>query len=236
MSYILQALKKSEQERELAAQHVLVSEFSNTQNQLNKTGFAAGDALASSSDDPKRERMIPLSVYVWLGGFVITLLAISGYVQMQLGASSNSEPAAINNVEVTQAMKADLPIKEALVLKEAPSVSDIRVQEVQVQEMQVQEQEPLEQEAQQKPQIIRPTISAEQASDKLQSMIPNIEVSSHIYSTLPERRSIVVNGQRLVETDFINPQVQIKEITHQGMVIDVDGSPLKIDRSRGWSR
>ena len=230
MSYILQALKKSEQERELAAQHVLVSEFSNTQNQLNKTGFAAGDALASSSDDPKRERMIPLSVYVWLGGFVITLLAISGYVQMQLGASSNSEPAAINNVEVTQAMKADLPIKEA------PSVSDIRVQEVQVQEMQVQEQEPLEQEAQQKPQIIRPTISAEQASDKLQSMIPDIEVSSHIYSSLPERRSIVVNGQRLVETDFINPQVQIKEITHQGMVIDVDGSPLKIDRSRGWSR
>ncbi len=234
MSYILQALKKSEQERELATQQVSVS--SNTESQVNKTGFATDDALASLSDDPKHERMIPVSVTVWFAGFVITLLAISGYVQMQLGASNNSEPAAIHNVEVTQAVKADLPIKEALVLKEAPSVSDIRVQEVQVQEMQVQEQEPLEQEAQQKPQIIRPTISAEQASDKLQSMIPNIEVSSHIYSSLPERRSIVVNGQRLVETDFINPLVQIKEITHQGMVIDVDGSPLKIDRSRGWSR
>jgi len=234
MSYILQALKKSEQERELATQQVSAS--SKTENQVNKMGLAADDALVSSSDDPKHERMIPVSVTVWFAGFVITLLAISGYVQIQLGASNNSELAAIHNVEVTQAVKADLPIKEALVLKEAPSVSDIRVQEVQVQEMQVQEQEPLGQEAQQKPQIIRPTISAEQASDKLQSMIPNIEVSSHIYSSLPERRSIVVNGQRLVETDFINPLVQIKEITHQGMVIDVDGSPLKIDRSRGWSR
>lgn len=229
MSYILQALKKSEQERELAAQQTLLSESSNTQNQFNKTGLAADDALASLSDDPKPERMIPLSVSVWLGGFIIILLAISGYVQMQLGASSSSEPAAISNIEVTQAVKADLPIKEALVLKEAPPMAEVQVQETQVQEHLVQE-------VQQKPQIIRPTISAEQASDKLQSMIPNIVVSSHIYSTLPERRSIVVNGQRLVETDFINPQVQIKEITHQGMVIDVDGSPLKIDRSRGWSR
>jgi hypothetical protein len=46
----------------------------------------------------------------------------------------------------------------------------------------------------------------------------------------------VVNGERLVETDFISSRVQVKEITHQGMIINVDGLPLVIDRSRGWSR
>ena len=250
MSYILQALKKSEQERELAAQETLISASSNTQNQDNKTDSAAIDIMAFSSDDAKHERMIPLSVYVWLGGFVITLLAISVYVQMQLGSSSNSEPTVINNIEAIQAVKAaqevklilpvkavqavkiDLPIKEAS-MKEALQVP---VENTPAMSPKILIQEKPVQVLQQKPQVIRPTIPAEQASDKLQSMIPNIEVSSHIYSSLPGRRSIVVNGQRLVEADFITPQVQVKEITHQGMVIDVDGSPLKIDRSRGWSR
>ena len=255
MSYILQALKKSEQERELAAQETLISASSNTQNQDNKTDSAAIDIMAFSSDDAKHERMIPLSVYVWLGGFVITLLAISVYVQMQLGSSSNSEPTVINNIEAIQAVKAAQEVKLILPVKAVQAVKiDLPIKEASMKEVSIKEalQVPVEntpamspkiliqekpvQVLQQKPQVIRPTIPAEQASDKLQSMIPNIEVSSHIYSSLPGRRSIVVNGQRLVEADFITPQVQVKEITHQGMVIDVDGSPLKIDRSRGWSR
>lgn len=244
MSYILQALKKSEQERELAAQEASASVSSKTENQADEAGSAAADALASSSDDAKQGPMIPFSIYVWLGGFVITLLAISVYVQMQLGASSNnSEPVAINHVEVTPHEVIALPVKEAQAqeaqAQEALGVQKTRpvtVENTPVTSPKILIQEKPVQVPQQKPQIIRPTISAEQASDELQSMIPNIEVSSHIYSSLPGRRSIVVNGQRLVETDFISPQVQIKEITHQGMVIDVDGSPLKIDRSRGWSR
>lgn len=250
MSYILQALKKSEQERELAAQETLISASSNTQNQDNKTDSASMDIMTFSSEDAKHERMIPLSVYVWLGAFVITLLAISVYVQMQLGSSSNGEPTVINNIEAiqavkeaqevklilpvkaVQAVKIDLPIKEASI-KEALQVP---VENTAAMSPKILIQEKPVQVLQQKPQVIRPTIPAEQASDKLQSMIPSIEVSSHIYSSLPGRRSIVVNGQRLVEADFITPQVQVKEITHQGMVIDVDGSPLKIDRSRGWSR
>jgi hypothetical protein len=239
MSYILQALKKSEQERELAAQETSISASSKTENQANEAGLAAADVLASSSNDSKHERMIPLSVYMWLGGFVIILLAISGYVQMQLGASSNKvEPVAMNHVEVTPREVIALPVKEALT-QEALGVQKTRpvaVENLPATSQKILIQEKPVQVPQQKPQIIRPTISAEQASDELQSMIPNIEVSSHIYSSLPGRRSIVVNGQRLIEADFINPQVQIKEITHQGMVIDVDGSPLKIDRSRGWSR
>jgi hypothetical protein len=30
--------------------------------------------------------------------------------------------------------------------------------------------------------------------------------------------------------------VQVKEITQQGMIIDVDGWSLMVSRSRGWSR
>ena len=88
----------------------------------------------------------------------------------------------------------------------------------------------------QSPQLITPKIAVELAAKDTQSLIPNIDISSHIYSSLPARRSIVVNGERLAEADFITPNVQVKEITHQGMIIEVDGLSLVIDRSRGWSR
>jgi hypothetical protein len=86
------------------------------------------------------------------------------------------------------------------------------------------------------PQVIRPTIAVEQASKSIQSLIPTLGISSHIYSSLVARRSIVVNGERLVEGDFISPQVQVKEITHQGMIIAVNDRSLIVSRSRGWSR
>jgi len=85
-------------------------------------------------------------------------------------------------------------------------------------------------------QTVRPKLAVERASKNIQSLIPTLEISSHIYSSLAVRRSIVVNGERLVEGDFISPEIQVKEITQQGMIIDVNDWPLVVSRSRGWSR
>lgn len=234
MSYILQALKKSEQERELASQELLVSSFNNPQSQGSDTDSVMTDSMVELPHETQDERMIPLSVYAWLGAFVITLLVISAYVQMEFGSSSDSKPLA-TDASVTQSMDVTavaVQINEISAEKSKALIGSVinTAPEILIQEESPQKPQII------KPQIIKPAIQAEQASENLQSMIPNIEVSSHIYSSLPGRRSIVVNGQRLVETDFISPLVQVKEITHQGMVIDVDGSPLTIDRSRGWSR
>jgi hypothetical protein len=79
-------------------------------------------------------------------------------------------------------------------------------------------------------------LSIEQAEESLLDRIPNISITSHIYSSQAKRRSIVVNDERLVEGDFVAAKVQVKEITHQGMILNVNGSLLAVSRSRGWNR
>lgn len=79
-------------------------------------------------------------------------------------------------------------------------------------------------------------ISIEQGSEQALAKIPNISITSHIYSSQANRRSIVVNDERLIEGDFVSPQVQIYEITHQGMILKVNESLLAVNRSRGWKR
>ena len=73
------------------------------------------------------------------------------------------------------------------------------------------------------------------AADPVASQgIPVIEISSHIYSSLPEKRSIVVNNQRLQEGDGIAPGITIERITPKGMVIRYQNNLLSVDRGRGW--
>lgn len=79
-------------------------------------------------------------------------------------------------------------------------------------------------------------ISIEQGGEQALAKIPNISITSHIYSSQANRRSIVVNDERLIEGDFVSPQVQIYEITHQGMILKVNDSLLAVSRSRGWKR
>jgi general secretion pathway protein B len=215
MSYILQALKKSEQERELAAQESLVI--------VTKTTSAAVQADELLTDDGG-DKKIPLSTYGWLGAFFMVLLLISGYVQQQAGALQSGKGSMAGEVILEPVLSQ--PVAREIVAQEmvvkAVVVAKSVVEKVVVQQTPVK--------------LVRPQVAVEQATKDVQALIPDINISSHIYSSLATRRSIVVNGERLVEADFITPHVQVKEITHQGMIIDVNGWPLVVDRSRGWSR
>ena len=77
-------------------------------------------------------------------------------------------------------------------------------------------------------------IVIEQAPKELLDELPIMEISSHIYSTQANRRSIIVNNQRLVEGDFVSPGVQVQQITNQGMIVQAQGQLLIVNRSRGW--
>ncbi|CCK76252.1 hypothetical protein OLEAN_C20760 [Oleispira antarctica RB-8] len=228
MSYILQALKKSEQERELAAHELHSMTIKDSDSTL-----PSGEQTSESHNDARDGRMIPLSVYGWAGGLLIVLVLISGYVQQI--AFQQTDTQEVNAQKADKLPLEKIGIKSAVILEsvlpqlEVPSV----VIEEQVVAKPVANKKVVQQES---AQLIKPSVPVEQATKEVQSLVPNINISSHIYSSMPTRRSIVVNGERLVETDFITPNVQVKEITSQGMIIDVDGSPLVVDRSRGWSR
>ena len=214
MSYILQALKKSEQERELAAQA-----------SLSVTKQASYAALETD------EELVPVSITAWLIALFVVLMLIAGYVYQQAGFEQSEVQHAATLVEheilgvaqsvATQELVVEKRAAGYVIEPSAPAQKEVM---------------PIAVIASESPPIVVPKMPAGQAPKEVQSLIPNIDISSHIYSSMPTRRSIVVNGERLVETDFITPHVQVKEITHQGMIIDVDGLLLVIDRSRGWSR
>jgi general secretion pathway protein B len=250
MSYILQALKKSEQERELAAQDCdVINESSTTSPSFNRQ---LEGSIAGSSMNSQNEKSI-LEAY-GLGVLCIFILLIVGYLYPKV-ISPQAEPLIVEQGEVSEVVAPSITVEEIEVNKvnvqeaavQVAPVKEAIVQEAIVQEAIVQktivEEAPVQQEiipkvivSEQSAQLITPKIAVELAAKDTQSRIPNINISSHIYSSLPTRRSIVVNGERLAETDFITPNVQVKEITHQGMIIEVDGLSLVIDRSRGWSR
>ncbi|MGK0249618.1 MAG: general secretion pathway protein B [Oleispira sp.] len=237
MSYILQALKKSEQERELAAQDSdVINENSTTPDLLNR------------QFNSQSEKSMPLLVYGWLGVLCILIVLIAGYLYPK-ATPQQAEPLAVKYVGINEfvvpVVAADkIEVKKVTVQK--ATVQKVADQKEAMQEtivLEAMKEAAVQQETLSElfisdppPQLIGPKIAVELAAKDTQSLIPNINISSHIYSSLPARRSIVVNGERLAETDFITPNVQVKEITHQGMIIEVDGLSLVIDRSRGWSR
>lgn len=64
--------------------------------------------------------------------------------------------------------------------------------------------------------------------------IPALIINSHIYSSLPEKRSVTINNKTQREGDYLTSDVFIREITAQGLIIEVDGWPLNISRQQGW--
>lgn len=64
--------------------------------------------------------------------------------------------------------------------------------------------------------------------------LPDIIISSHIYSADPVHRSIQMNGRGWSEGDRISSSVILQEITPEGILVDVDGYPFHINRNNGW--
>jgi len=195
MSYILQALKKSEQERQQAIQVESSSP--------NEQALVEGIAQKKEVEKPNASWVLN-AVY----GFLLVILA---FILLKLFSGGEAQEKQLvsevsSSTSVTKERKAEVQSEGEPELSRQPAS--------------------LPQEA----------LAIEQAPSELLADLPVMAISSHIYSTQPERRSIVVNGERLIEGSFIAASVQVKEITHQGMVVDVNGWSLVVSRSRGWGQ
>jgi general secretion pathway protein B len=211
MSYILEALKKSERERETSNLETAAPAI--------ESPFHAGVTSA------------PRGRYWWVIGFIASFVCIA-FILIKFGRIEVSEEAQVQSANVN----GELIQQKQSVKQIERSITAVDIPEEAVVKDIVKEVAETHDVSTVQPQIMQPAIAAEQAPENIQSLLPIIEVSSHIYSSLAERRSIVVNGERLVEADFITPEVQVKEITHQGMIVKVEGWSLVVSRSRGWSR
>jgi len=64
--------------------------------------------------------------------------------------------------------------------------------------------------------------------------IPQLMINSHIYSPVADKRSVIMNNQQWHEGDVIADGVYLKEITADGIMLDVEGWPVHVGRSKGW--
>ncbi|MFC4728389.1 general secretion pathway protein GspB [Coralloluteibacterium thermophilus] len=60
--------------------------------------------------------------------------------------------------------------------------------------------------------------------------LPPLQVSMHVYNSDPSRRFIVVDGRRAAEGDRLSPAVRVLEIRRDGSLLDIEGRPALLPR------
>lgn len=64
--------------------------------------------------------------------------------------------------------------------------------------------------------------------------VPDLIITGHIYSSVADKRSVSMNGHDWQEGDFIAPGLTLSEITPSGIVVEIEGWSLPVKRNRGW--
>ncbi|MFT6154709.1 MAG: hypothetical protein ACJAYK_002686 [Crocinitomicaceae bacterium] len=64
--------------------------------------------------------------------------------------------------------------------------------------------------------------------------IPSLSLESHLYSTVAQYSSVVINGQNHSEGDLLSAGVVLKSINANGIVISVDGTLVELPKGITW--
>ncbi len=70
--------------------------------------------------------------------------------------------------------------------------------------------------------------------ESLSRQIPTITVSAHIYSSNPLQRSIVINNNFLEEGDHVLDDLILQEITMDGAIFEFNGTRFRYGIVSGW--
>lgn len=232
MSYILDALKKSEQERSgLAAEH-----------QANTSWLVASETKKAASLIPGLVMGIIISA---------TLVFVGWYL---LPEREEPRPVSTKNNEVT-ALKAEIGNRKNVSQPEARPEAQIGISALEKNG----KPESVNGTAQEKKSLSsspdgaseqnsagannervdrsEPTVRrAERVLPPLNVLrtVPDLIITGHIYSSVATKRSVSMNGRDWNEGDYITDTIRLKEITENGIVVDVDGWDLPVRRNRGW--
>tara|TARA_B110001454_G_scaffold1956_1_gene1792 strand:+ start:7116 stop:7796 length:681 start_codon:yes stop_codon:yes gene_type:complete len=226
MSYILAALKKSELERK--------------QLETDSDDKAAAQVSArskpyelSASSETRVVNMTSVSLFV----MAILIVLLSYWLLDYKELFSSASGSAISGSAIKDSSIHD-SLKDKSVIIAEPSTHEVLKRDEVIESAAIEHVviEPTAVRAAVIEESTVEVIDIEQADQAQLIKIPSLIITSHIYSSQANRRSIVINNERLVEGDYVANQVQIKEITHQGMILNVDGLLFAVSRSRGWNR
>lgn len=76
----------------------------------------------------------------------------------------------------------------------------------------------------------------EELSPAERAGIPDMTFSSHMYSSMPRFRSIIINGKRLKEGEYFTPTLQVREITEKGVIMSNGSTLFSVDVLGRWAQ
>lgn len=71
-------------------------------------------------------------------------------------------------------------------------------------------------------------------SDSMKSKLQPITVSAHVYSTNPLQRSVVINDKFMEEGEYISNKLMLHEITQDGAIFDYEGDLINYSIVSKW--
>lgn len=70
--------------------------------------------------------------------------------------------------------------------------------------------------------------------DAFQQQVPTLRFSTHIYTPKARLRIVEINGQRYAENAMIAPGLRLLHITPKGVVLQLKGQSFQLDANRNW--
>ena len=206
MSLILDALKKSEQERQREKAPGL-----------------------QSIHQPVARRPSKTHRWLWLLGAAILVINIAALVfwrlqqpvvvDTELPTSSVAPPSNIAKPHPAPPPQ----VENAPAMSEGPSAEFAQISPTTNQPAQV----PTNSSAQ-------PIHEVGELPDEVRNNLPAMTFSFHVYSTNPQQRTIIINNRRMREGEEISAGVQLQEITEDGVILGYQQYRVHISVLSGW--
>lgn len=222
MSYILEALKKSDQERQQGSTPSLYSSHGPIPHRIKNESFFS-----------RR----------WVVGLIIAAGLTLGLTGSTLIFFHYSQPLAEKTSDTKKSVPSPLAKSEARQLKQPAQPADRlnRTSTSPVPEIIIKEKDrviktvPVEDRTSEPPAVINQQDAAtslpllQELSAALQAEIPNLKFAGHTYALEPYQRLIIINGKILREGDMISPGLRLMEITWKGVTLDFKGTRFRVD-------
>lgn len=213
MSYILDALKKSEQER-------------------GRGSAPSVQTLHTIGPDSTTSRthywphVLLFAVFVNLGALLYFIITDTRVDQPSASpmALVPTEPTAVDTESLVLA-----PVDEDVIYKQVtmPAVAQtaVRPRPQIIQTTAPAAYTPAE----------APLLQRDELPESIQQHIPIMEFSAHVYSSNPMHRSIVINGRYMEEGDQFASDLTLSEITPKGAIFDFQGKLFHQNVVSAWN-
>ncbi|MDH5613195.1 MAG: general secretion pathway protein GspB [Gammaproteobacteria bacterium] len=215
MSYILDALKKSEQDR--------------------GNGSIPNIQTIHSSALNYHQDKRPLWPWILIIALIINVFILIYFLKpitntetittdFNSKTRNNIEERKKNSVTENHPAQSSAPIAEPVITEPTPdtAVSEIYHNSVTAEETM-------------KTSPLKPVVDIDDLPENIRQHIPSMVFSAHVYSSEPLQRSIVINNRFMEEGDAISYDLILAEITRNGAIFNFRGYRFSISVLSGWN-